>query len=156
MKQTIKVKVLTPGCAPKVFKNGDWIDLYSASDIKLSKGGYVLIPLGVAMKLPDGYEAIMAPRSSTFKNYNIIQTNSLGIIDNSYSGDSDEWQFPVLAAKATEIKKHTRVCQFRIQPSQKASVWQRLKWLLSSGVKIKFVEHLSDTNRDGFGSTGIN
>lgn len=156
MKQTIKIKVLTPGCAPEIIKKGEWIDLRAAQTVKLKKGEYSLIPLGVAMKLPSGFEAVVAPRSSTFKNFNTLQTNSLGIIDNSYSGDSDEWKFPALATKSTEVKRADRICQFRIQLSQKATVWQKLKWLLSSGVKLEFVDRLSDTNRGGFGSTGIN
>ena len=98
----------------KKTEKGDWIDLRSAIDISLKKGDFALIPLGVGMVLPDGYEAHIVPRSSTFKNWKIIQTNSVGIIDNSYSGENDQWMMPVYAVEDTEIKKNDRICQFRI------------------------------------------
>lgn len=93
---------------------GDWIDLRSAADIFLTKGQFALIPLGVGMVLPEGYEAHIAPRSSTFKNWKILQVNSVGVVDNSYSGDADQWMMPVYATEDTEIKKNDRICQFRI------------------------------------------
>jgi dUTP pyrophosphatase len=108
------------------------------------------------MKLPKGFEAIVAPRSSTFSKYKILQANSLGIIDSSYSGNEDEWKFPAIAFEDVAIDSNTRICQFRIQLSQKATVWQKLKWLLSSGIKIVEVDNLDDNNRGGFGSTGTN
>lgn len=98
----------------KKTEKGDWIDLRSAIDISLKKGDFALIPLGVGMVLPDGYEAHIVPRSSTFKNWKIIQTNSVGIIDNSYSGENDQWMMPVYAVEDTKIKKNDRICQFRI------------------------------------------
>lgn len=123
--------------------NGDWIDLRSAKDVELKKGDFKLIPLGIGMILPEGYEAHVAPRSSTFKHYGIIQTNSLGIIDNSYSGDNDQWMMPVYATRDTVIHKNERICQFRIMQIQPV-------------ISFEEVEHLNDVDRGGFGSTGIN
>lgn len=119
----------------------DWIDLRSAADITLKAGEFKLIPLGVAIALPEGYEAHVVPRSSTFKNYGVIQTNSMGVIDESYSGDNDQWFLPVLAMRDTEIKFNDRICQFRIMEHQPA---------------FEFVEceHLGENDRGGFGSTG--
>ena len=119
----------------------DWIDLRSAEDIELKKGEFKLIPLGVAMQLPEGYEAHVVPRSSTFKNFGIIQTNHMGVIDYTYSGDNDQWYMPVYAVRDTQIHVNDRICQFRIMENQP---------------KLNFVEtdHLSDTERGGFGSTG--
>lgn len=127
----------------KKTEKGDWIDLRSAIDISLKKGDFALIPLGVGMVLPDGYEAHIVPRSSTFKNWKIIQTNSVGIIDNSYSGENDQWMMPVYAVEDTEIKKNDRICQFRILEKMPA-------------IEIQEVEHLNDVSRGGFGSTGKN
>ena len=127
----------------KKTEKGDWIDLRSAIDISLKKGDFALIPLGVGMVLPDGYEAHIVPRSSTFKNWKIIQTNSVGIIDNSYSGEKDQWMMPVYAVEDTKIKKNDRICQFRILEKMPA-------------LEIQEVEHLNDVSRGGFGSTGKN
>ena len=127
----------------KKTEKGDWIDLRSAIDISLKKGDFALIPLGVGMVLPDGYEAHIVPRSSTFKNWKIIQTNSVGIIANSYSGENDQWMMPVYAVEDTKIKKNDRICQFRIL--EKMPV-----------LEIQEVEHLNDVSRGGFGSTGKN
>lgn len=123
--------------------NGDWIDLRSAETITLHKGDFALISLGISMKLPEGYEAHIVPRSSTFKNWGIIQTNHMGIIDNSYSGDDDVWKMPVLATRDTTINKNDRICQFRIVKSMEE-------------VKIEEVEQLRSQSRGGFGSTGKN
>lgn len=120
---------------------GDWIDLRSAADIFLTKGQFALIPLGVGMVLPEGYEAHIAPRSSTFKNWKILQVNSVGVVDNSYSGDADQWMMPVFATEDTEIKKNDRICQFRIIEKMPE-------------IEIEEVEHLNDKSRGGFGSTG--
>lgn len=120
---------------------GDWIDLRSAADIFLTKGQFALIPLGVGMVLPEGYEAHIAPRSSTFKNWKILQVNSVGVVDNSYSGDADQWMMPVYATEDTEIKKNDRICQFRIIEKMPE-------------LEIEEVEHLNDKSRGGFGSTG--
>ena len=122
---------------------GDWIDLRSAENVKLKAGETALIKLGVAMELPDGYEALMVPRSSTLKNFGVMQSNNVGVIDNSYRG---EWRFPVYAIKDAEIKVNDRVCQFRILKNQPK-------------FDIVEVDELgSDTERSckGFGSTGIN
>lgn len=120
---------------------GDWIDLRSAETIHLKKGEFHLIPLGVGMKLPEGYEAHVVPRSSTYKNFKVIQTNHIGIIDNSYSGDSDQWMMPVIAMEDTTINKNDRICQFRINEIQPE-------------IEFEVVEHLDDVSRGGFGSTG--
>ncbi len=127
----------------KKTEKGDWIDLRSAIDISLKKGDFALIPLGVGMVLPDGYEAHIVPRSSTFKNWKIIQTNSVGIIDNSYSGENDQWMMPVYAVEDTKIKKNDRICQFRILEKMPA-------------LEIQEAEYLNDVSRGGFGSTGKN
>lgn len=120
---------------------GDWIDLRAGETVELKKGEFKLIPLGVAMQLPVGYEAIVAPRSSTFKKWGVLQTNGIGIIDNSYCGDDDEWKFPALAVRDTIIHKGDRICQFRIQRKQPMFGFNR-------------VERLGNENRGGFGSTG--
>ena len=120
---------------------GDWIDLRSAADIFLTKGQFALIPLGVGMVLPEGYEAHIAPRSSTFKNWKILQVNSVGVVDNSYSGDADQWMMPVYATEDTEIKKNDRICQFRIIEKMPE-------------LEIEEVKHLNDKSRGGCGSTG--
>lgn len=124
------------------YEKCDWIDLRAAKEVTLKAGEFALIPLGVGMKLPDGYEAHLAPRSSTFKNFGIIQTNSIGVIDNSYCGDNDEWMFPAYALRDTTIHVNDRICQFRIMKKQPL-------------VQFNTVEKLEDENRGGFGSTGI-
>lgn len=124
-------------------KNGDWIDLRAAETIEMKMGDFKLISLGVSMKLPDGYEAHVVPRSSTFKNFGILQTNSCGIIDNSYSGTNDIWKFPALAMRDTVINEGDRICQFRIVERQPEILFET-------------VDELNSTNRGGFGSTGIN
>lgn len=120
---------------------GDWIDLRAAEDVDLKAGEYRLIPLGVGMILPEGYEAHVVPRSSTFKNFGIIQANSFGVIDNSYSGDADEWHFPAVALRDTSIKIGDRICQFRIAKKQ-------------SPIDFLRVDHLRAESRGGIGSTG--
>ena len=124
-------------------ENGDWIDLRAAETVELKHGEFKLISLGISMKLPDGYEAHIVPRSSTFKNFGVIQTNSCGIIDNSYSGTNDIWKFPALAMRDAVINEGDRICQFRIIKKQP---------------ELHFCEvHQLDSNdRGGFGSTGIN
>lgn len=122
---------------------GDFIDLRSAEDIDLDAGDFAIIKLGVGMKLPEGYEAHVVPRSSTYKKWGIIQTNSVGIIDNSYSGDNDQWMMPVLAMRDTHISKNDRICQFRIVKKQPE-------------IEFTTVEKLDDVSRNGFGSTGAN
>lgn len=120
---------------------GDWIDLRSAESFSLKQGEFALIPLGVGMILPKGFEAHVVPRSSTFKNYYIIQTNSIGIIDNSYCGNNDQWMMPVYATRDTVINMNDRICQFRIVKNQPK-------------LKFKVVDILSNKDRNGFGSTG--
>ena len=111
---TIYVKYLRHISPIVVSPKGDWIDLRAGKDVYLMKDEYACIPLGVAMKLPDGYSAIIAPRSSTFQNWKIIQTNSIGVIDNVFCGENDEWMLPVLAHDETLIKQNERICQFRL------------------------------------------
>lgn len=122
-------------------ETGDWMDLRVALDTYMTEGELYHIPLGVAMQLPEGYEALVIPRSSTFKKYGIVQANSVGLIDETYCGDNDEWHFPAYATRETFIPKNTRICQFRIQKHQPP-------------ITLKEVEHLGNANRGGFGSTG--
>ena len=152
----IKIKVLTEGCMPEIIEKGDWIDLKVAKNVKLEANisKVNLLPLGLAMKLPEGFEAIVAARSSTPKKLGIVEANSKGVVDNSYNAETDEWKFPAIAIRETTIEKGTRICQFRIQLSQKATFWQKLKWLFSNGVKLVQVDNLNNEARSGFGSTG--
>lgn len=120
---------------------GDWIDLRSAEKVELKAGEYKLLRMGVGMILPDGYEALVLPRSSTPSKFGIIMANSMGVIDNSYSGDSDEWRFPAVAIRDTVIEKGDRIAQFRIMKNQ-------------PGIKFEIVDHLNDVSRGGIGSTG--
>ena len=141
--EEIKVKYFVDGidelCA--VAGKSDWIDLHAAEDVTLRAGEFRLIPLGVAMALPEGYEAHIVPRSSTFKNYGILQTNSMGVVDSSYRGDNDQWRMPVYATRDVTIEKNARICQFRIVRNQPPLTFTR-------------VEHLDGPDRGGFGSTG--
>lgn len=123
--------------------NGDWIDLRAAEDTELKAGEFKLIPLGVGMKLPKGYEAHIVPRSSTFKNFGIIQTNHQAVIDESYCGDNDQWFYPTYALRDTVIKKNDRICQFRIMEKM-------------PNIEFEKVERLEDKDRGGIGSTGKN
>lgn len=123
-------------------KKGDWVDLRAAETVSLKQGEFKIISLGVSMKLPDGYEAHIVPRSSTYKNFGIIQTNHMGVVDNSYSGTNDIWRFPALAVRDTVIHKNDRICQFRIVKRQPM-------------LEFEEVEELDSENRGGFGSTGI-
>ena len=124
-------------------EGSDWIDLRAAEEVKMSPNQFKLIPLGVSMKLPEGYEAHIVPRSSTFKNWGIIQTNHMGVIDESYCGDNDQWMMSVLATKAVIIHKNDRICQFRIVKKQPKILFQK-------------VDSLGKESRGGFGSTGTN
>lgn len=127
----------------KKIVQGDWIDLRAATDIAMNAGEFAYIDLGVAMQLPKGYEAIVAPRSSTFKNFGIIQANSIGIIDNSFCGPTDWWKFPAIAMRNTVIHKNDRICQFRIIANQQSVIMHETS--LEGNV-----------NRGGWGSTGKN
>lgn len=140
--KTIKVKYFAEGLIPlEKITVGDWIDLRASERVELKAGECKLIPLGVGMILPKGYEAHLLPRSSTLKNYGILCGNSMGIIDNSYSGDADEWKFSAVAVRDTVIEKNERICQFRIVQSQ-PKIW------------FKTVLKLNNKSRGGFGSTG--
>jgi dUTP pyrophosphatase len=121
---------------------GDWIDLRSAETVLLMAGEFKLINLGVAMQLPPGYEAHIVPRSSTFKNFGIIQTNHCGIVDNSYCGDNDYWRFPAYALRDTIIQENERICQFRIVEKQ-------------PDFDLVEVDELGNPDRQGFGSSGV-
>ena len=127
----------------KKIDKGDWIDLRAAEKVELKQGDFALISLGVSMKLPDGYEAHLAPRSSTFKTWGIIQTNSIGVVDNSYSGNNDIWKMPVYATRNTVINVNDRICQFRIMSKMPV-------------VDVEEVDNLEGPDRGGFGSTGTN
>lgn len=139
----IKIKYFDENI-PKLSRNKtqDWIDLRSTEDIELRAGDYKLIPLGVAMELPTGYEAHIVPRSSTFKNYGIIQTNGQGIIDEFYRGDNDQWFMPVFATRTTVINKHDRICQFRIIEKMQPVIFEE-------------VLGLTGVDRGGHGSSGV-
>lgn len=144
MKKEIKIKYHNPNLtkiSAQANPQGDWVDLRAAETVEMSAGDFAIISLGVSMKLPDGYEAHIAPRSSTFKKWGIIMANSVGVVDNSYSGDNDVWGFPAIAFRHTVIAAGDRIAQFRIMKKMK---------------DVSFVEtaHLSDTDRGGFGSTG--
>lgn len=138
----VKVKIMYHGVPEiKKIKQGDWIDLYTSENVAFGAGAYGCIPLGVSMQLPKGYEALVVPRSSTFKKYGLIMANSMGVIDESYNGESDVWGFPAYATRDVDIPKHTRICQFRIVKHQPA-------------IKFERVEALGNVARGGFGSTG--
>ena len=142
MNKTIKIKYHNSNIE-KIGKinQGDWIDLRAAETVELKKDEFKLIPLGVSMKLPDGYEAHIVPRSSTFKNFGVIQTNHMGVIDNSYSGTNDIWKFPAYALRNTVISEGDRICQFRIVEKMPE-------------VNFEEADELDDIDRGGFGSTG--
>lgn len=138
----IRIRYFTDGVQKleKIGK-GDWIDLRAAEDVEMKAGEHKLIPLGVAMQLPDGYEAHVVPRSSTFKNFGVLQANHVGIIDNSYCGDNDQWLFSAYAVRDTSIPKGSRICQFRIVEKQPE-------------LEFEEVDRLGNEDRGGFGSTG--
>ena len=138
----IKVKYFTDIEPIKFIENkSDWYDLRAAEDVEIKAGEFKLIKLGVAIQLPAGYEALLAPRSSTFKNFGIIQANSIGVIDETYCGDNDQWMYPAIALRDTVIHKNDRICQFRIMEHQPP-------------VKFVQVDHLENNDRGGFGTTG--
>ena len=143
MMKNIQIKYFTDEIEKLTYIDGksDWIDLRAAKEMELKAGQYAMIPLGVAMKLPEGYEAHIVPRSSTYKNYGLIQTNHMGVVDESYCGDNDQWHMPVFALRDTVIHVNDRICQFRIMEHQPKIVFEE-------------VEVLSAPDRGGFGSTG--
>lgn len=142
--QQIKIKYFDPDMPKLEYIGGksDWIDLRSAIDLEYKAGEFHLIPLGVAIELPSGYEAHIVPRSSTFKNYGIIQTNHMGVVDESYKGDNDQWFMPVYALRDGKINKYDRICQFRIMPKMGC-------------VDFEEVKQLNNPDRQGHGSTGL-
>ena len=142
--ETIKIQYLNDEIERLRYIDGksDWIDLRAAEEVELKAGEFKLIHLGVAMQLPEGYEARTAPRSSTFRRWGILQANSVGVIDNSYCGTNDEWKLPVYATRDTVLEKGDRICQFRIYEVQPP-------------IDFEECEALSDTDRGGFGSTGV-
>lgn len=139
----IRIKYFKENMEKLTYVDGksDWIDLRAAEDVTMKAGEFRLIPLGVAMELPKGYEAHVVPRSSTFKNFGIIQTNHMGVIDESYCGDGDQWFFPAYALRDTEIHEGDRICQFRIMEHQPQICFEE-------------TEHLGHEDRGGHGSTG--
>lgn len=143
-KKIIKIKYFSKDMEPlKVStRSANWIDLRAAEDVEIKKGEMKLIPLGVAMQLPEGYEAFVVPRSSTFKNFGILQANSFGVVDETYCGDEDQWFFPAYAIRDTIIHKNDRICQFRILMHQPE-------------IQFEETDKLSDENRGGFGTSGI-
>lgn len=172
----VKIKIKSP-YEIKITSKGDWFDLkYVGEDITFDgfenvKTNYTdaegkkhykkrvtpkveLLDLGVAMQLPKGFEAIIAPRSSTPKHFGVLCANSIGVVDNAYCGNNDIWKFPAFIYGNKTIECGDRICQFRIQLSQKATVLQKLKWLFSSGIEFQYVDKLENENRGGIGSTG--
>ena len=143
--ETIKIKYHTDEIEKLRYIDGksDWIDLRAAEDVELKAGEFKLISLVVSMELPNGYEAHVVPRSSTFKTWGILQTNSIGIIDESYCGDNDIWKMPVYATRDTTIHKNDRICQFRIEKHQPT-------------IEFEEVDTLGNEDRSGFGSSGKN
>jgi dUTP pyrophosphatase len=143
MKETINIKYLTDSIDKLTYIDGksDWIDLRAAETVDMEPMEFKLIPLGIAMQLPSGYEAHVIPRSSTFKNFGIIQANSMGLIDESYCGDNDQWYFPAIALRKTTILANDRICQFRIMKHQPQ-------------IEFREVDNLNNESRGGIGSTG--
>lgn len=143
MGEIVEIKYFDKDMEPvEMIAGGDWIDLRAAETVEMKTGDFKLIPLGVGMRLPHGYEAHVVPRSSTFKKFGVIQVNSQGVIDNSYCGEEDQWMFPALAMRDTVIHKNDRICQFRIVKNQPQ-------------IEFMLVDHLQNKSRGGFGSTGV-
>ena len=143
MMQKIRIKYFHDDMEKLTYIDGksDWIDLRAAEDVEMKAGEFKLVPLGIAMELPKGYEAHVVPRSSTYKNFGIIQTNHMGVIDESYCGDNDQWFFPAYALRDTKIGKGDRICQFRIMEHQPAILFEE-------------TDSLDHEDRGGIGSTG--
>lgn len=141
-KETIKIKYLSDIEKIKQVKGSNWCDLRSSQTIHMKAGEWRLIPLGIVVKLPHGYEAHIVPRSSTFKNFGLIQANHFGVVDNSYSSNEDQWYFSAIASRDTTINKNDRICQFRIMQIQPTLIFDE-------------VDDLGNNTRGGFGSTGI-
>ena len=141
--EQIKIKYFTDKIEKLAYIDGksDWIDLRASEEVTLKQGEFALVPLGVAMELPKGYEAHIVPRSSTYKNIGVIQANHCGVVDGSYCGDNDMWRMPVIAMRDTQIHVNDRICQFRIMKNQPEILFEE-------------VEHLEGKDRGGFGTTG--
>ena len=141
--EQIKIKYFTDRIDKLAYIDGksDWIDLRASEEVTLKQGEFALVPLGVAMELPKGYEAHIVPRSSTYKNFGVIQANHCGVVDGSYCGDNDMWRMPVIAMRDTQIHVNDRICQFRIMKNQPEILFEE-------------VEHLEGKDRGGFGPTG--
>lgn len=141
--EQIKIKYFTDKIEKLAYIDGksDWIDLRASEEVTLKQGEFALVPLGVAMELPKGYEAHIVPRSSTYKNFGVIQANHCGVVDGSYCGDNDMWRMPVIAMRDTQIHVNDRLCQFRIMKNQPEILFEE-------------VEHLEGKDRGGFGTTG--
>lgn len=141
--EQIKIKYFTDRIDKLAYIDGksDWIDLRASEEVTLKQGEFALVPLGVAMELPKGYEAHIVPRSSTYKNFGVIQANHCGVVDGSYCGDNDMWRMPVIAMRDTQIHVNDRICQFRIMKNQPEILFEE-------------VEHLEGKDRGGFGTTG--
>lgn len=176
MKQKIYIKLFEGAEPLSIKKQGDWIDLKTRVDVHMKSPfantlskvrkkeeqsltrnvefEHMLIPLGVGMILPKGMEAHVLPRSSTYPKWKIIMWNGEGIIDYTYQGETDEWKFTAIALDDVNISAGTSIAQFKIVPSQNATWWQKLKWLLSSGIEIHYVDKLNNVSRGGIGSTG--
>ena len=179
MKLKIKLKLFDKDCMPEI--HGDWIDLKSAIGFSMCDKRIKKVSLGVAMQLPDGYEAVIVPRSGTFKKYSMLLVNSEGVMDNTYCGNEDIWkaQFIYIQEKKdwddkkyddteynekwkkneygefVDIPIYARLVQFRVQLSQHATMWQKIKNLFYSGVEFEIVDNLTKPNRGGFGHTGV-
>lgn len=178
MKQKILIRRINQSIdLPSVIAKGEWVDLKAADTFrfKAPQSGTLksrningqeekyrnvsfdlqIMPLGVAMQLPKGYEAMIIARSSLPKGFGVMLANNVGLIDSSYCGNDDEWKVPLIALRDTTIKEGERICQFRIQLSQKATIWQKIKWLFTSGIELIEVNELPNReNRGGLGSTG--
>ena len=141
--EQIKIKYFTDKIDKLAYIDGksDWIDLRASEEVTLKQGEFALVPLGVAMELPKGYEAHIVPRSSTYKNFGVIQANHCGVVDGSYCGDNDMWRMPIIAMRDTQIHVNDRICQFRIMKNQPEILFEE-------------VEHLEGKDRGGFGTTG--
>ena len=141
--EQIKIKYFTDKIDKLAYIDGksDWIDLRASEEVTLKQGEFALVPLGVAMELPKGYEAHIVPRSSTYKNFGVIQANHCGVVDGSYCGDNDMWRMPVIAMRDTQIHVNDTICQFRIMKNQPEILFEE-------------VEHLEGKDRGGFGTTG--
>lgn len=144
----LRIKYFEGASKLKKISKGNWIDVYANADIFVNEGERAMIPLGFALELPSGWEGHLAPRSSTFKNWGIIQTNSLGVVDDTYIGDNDQWHMPVFCLKGmdskekgTWIRKGDKIGQFRIME-------------VMPEIEFEEVESFGNADRGGFGTTG--